>query len=107
MTDQYEEVTDYRKIIVIAGLIGAAILSFFVFSSGLSWNIPTLSNNEPTLIPPEEQQTNQQIIKKYLDYGLEEKTIVKILLADCSLLDNLVFDQKYDGLIAEKRALCQ
>src|SRR3972149_5155839 len=35
MTEQYEEVTDYRKIGIIAGLIGMGVLSFFLISSGL------------------------------------------------------------------------
>jgi len=116
MTEQYEEVTDYRKIGIIAGLIGMGVLSFFLISSGLVTN-DSLQLKDYTEITEEELASqlqseflanNKDVIAKYVEFGLSEESITEILLADCTILDSLTnLGQIYESLIEEKKRLCQ
>src|SRR3972149_8947584 len=116
MTEQYEEVTDYKKIGIIAGVIGAGVLSFFLISSGLVTN-DSLQLKDYTEITEEELTAkikseflanNKDVIAKYVEFGLSEESITEVLLADCPILDSLTnLGQFYESLIEEKKRLCQ
>src|SRR3990172_2125053 len=112
MTEQYEEVTDYRKIGIIAGLIGMGVLSFFLISSGLV-TTDSLQLKDYTEITEEELASqlqseflanNKDVIAKYVEFGLSEESITEILLADCTILDSLInLGKIYESLIERRK----
>jgi len=126
VTEEYEEVYDFKKIIIIGGIIAlVVILSAWVFisinfESWLEYPNPIL--DFPEFLPEIElpDMTQQQSIEdewlnvkpnyqKFVDFGISVDDIIDIQDMDCLAFENdslISKDPKYTMIFEQRRSEC-
>ena len=120
MSEQYEEVTDYRKIgLIVATICAVGIAVYLIINGSLGVDIQkNLENQTPRESPESVEKAKhdveiltkyQDIINRYVDYGLPKEKVIEVLLADCSAVQNgtSYLGQIYDSLLEVKKVICQ
>ncbi len=121
MSEEYEEVYDFKKIIIIGGIIAlVVILSAWVFisinfESWLEFPNPILDFPEflPEIELPDLPELTDLDIKpnyrKFLDFGISADDIQDIQNMDCISFENealISTDPKYTMIFEERRSEC-
>ena len=125
MSEEYEEVYDFKKIIIVGGIIAlVVILSALVFISiNTDWfesfenwlEFPNPILDFPEFIPKIELPTMNQDedikpnYRKFLDFGISADDIKDIQNMECITFENEALiskDPKYTMIFEERRSEC-
>lgn len=111
MTEEYKEVTDYKKILIVSGIIGGIIavgLSLYSLDD-FGMLIPDFSEKqEPTEL---EKQLSmiQEEYKKFIDLGISADDVLNFQEMPCETFNTpemISTDPKYTAIIEQRRSDC-
>jgi len=127
VSDEYEEVFDFKKIAIVIGIIGIVVIIVIFFaglftSSLFNTDFPNPILDFPEFLPEIElpEMTQQQSIEdewlnvktnyqKFVDFGISVDDILDIQDMDCSSFENdslISKDSKYTMIFEERRSEC-
>lgn len=110
MSEEYDEVYDFKKIGIVIGVIGivAIIVIFFagLFTETLSEFMPVI---ELPVLPELTDLDIKPNYRKFLDFGISADDIKDIQNMDCISFENEALiskDPKYTMIFEERRSEC-
>lgn len=110
MSEEFKEVTDYKKIFIIAGIIVAGIAVLALLNPIQNITLPELIFN-----PQEEKQVTEKTIpikqeyEKYLDLGISYDDVLDFQDLPCQIFDTpemISPDSRFTAIIEQRKIDC-
>lgn len=109
LTEEYKEVTDYKKIGLVIGLVVCVAIILFLFLASKPFEFPETSMSQEQQLEQIKPQPVREEYQKFIDLGLSIDDIIDFQEMPCETFNTpemISTDPKYTAIIEQRRSDC-